>query len=193
MLRGQLSPADLALLCTIGLFAVAGLAVVISDPTVLRPLDHLYSVAISDKLSSSSGQERMYWNLKSIQSFFDTSGIGIGLGSSRASSWVIAVFSQLGLFGSALMAALVFYLAIGMRGVPGPSDTEDAATIAGVRASGLASLVSAAISGGNADPGIYVMIALATVLVARSSLRKRARNLGTDPDDTPVPAAAAFN
>jgi hypothetical protein len=68
----------------------------------VRPIE----AAVINKSTSSSGLERTYWNLKSLQGFVDTSGLGIGLGSSRASSWPIAVLSQLGLLGALMMAIL---------------------------------------------------------------------------------------
>ena len=54
-----------------------------------------------------------YWNYQSLQSVYDTLGLGIGLGSSRASSWIIAVISQLGIIGSILMGLLVLELVRG--------------------------------------------------------------------------------
>jgi hypothetical protein len=62
---------------------------------------------IVNKVASTSGEERAYWNYRSLQSLYDTAGLGIGLGSSRASSWIIAVLSQLGIAGSLMFGVLI--------------------------------------------------------------------------------------
>ncbi|TIV75474.1 MAG: hypothetical protein E5V79_01140 [Mesorhizobium sp.] len=91
----------------------------------------------------------------------------MGFGSSRTSSWPIAVLSQLGFFGSLMMAMLLGVLARGVGGVRRWLDPETDAVVTSVRNSALAGLVAASISGGNADPGILFFVALAVVWVAR--------------------------
>ena len=192
MLRGRLLAGEMILLALMAAFAVLCLSLFVFDPGLFQPIHHLYEVSIVDKLNSSSGHERTYWNVKSIQSFFDTSGMGVGLGSSRASSWVIAVLSQFGVFGTALVAVLVILLARGLRGVPVPPGSELADVEASARATAFATLTSASIAGGSADPGLVFMIALATTLVLRSRLRALAREMQAVPEGSLAPPAAAF-
>ncbi|TWI22598.1 hypothetical protein [Mesorhizobium tianshanense] len=136
-------------------------------PHVFDPVLQLVDSTVINKATSASGQERSYWNYKSLQSFFDTGGLGVGLGSSRASSWPIAVLSQLGLFGTAMMTALLAMLVRGLRGVRSRIDPEVDAIASSVRACALSGLVAASLGSGSADPGIVFLIPLAVVLVSR--------------------------
>src|SRR6201999_1999117 len=75
---------------------------------VMLALDHsswlfaqdLLNKTLFDKLSSSSGMERSSWNTQAITNFVATSGFGVGVGSTRASSLLFAVLATLGVFGS---------------------------------------------------------------------------------------------
>jgi hypothetical protein len=90
------------------------------------------------------------------------------MGSSRAASWVVAVLSQLGIVGTVLIAWLVGVLLKDMVSSKDVyPDTKTLALASGARASVLASLAAAAVSGGSADPGLIFFIALAIVTVTR--------------------------
>ena len=64
--------------------------------------------ALLGKLDSSSGQERSMWNLQAWQTFIDTAGVGAGVGSARASSFVLVLLSNLGIIGSTLFLMFVW-------------------------------------------------------------------------------------
>lgn len=168
MLAGRLSWSDLSLF---GLVIVC-IAVVLSmyaySTEILAPFVSLFETAILNKPLSASAHERAYWNQRSLQSFFDTFGLGIGLGSSRSSSWVISVLSQLGLTGALMLSLLVIEL---MRGIPqsrsGSIDLEVIAIHDSVRSFAIAGLVASTLAGSGADPGPPFFIALATVLACR--------------------------
>lgn len=135
---------------------------------VFDPITELVQTTIFDKPLSASGKERAYWNQKSLQSFSDTSGLGIGMGSSRSSSWIISVISQLGAVGTAAMLTLIAVVLRGMRGItPVPEMAEHFALVEGARAAALALVVAGSISGSSADPGVLFFMALATILAAR--------------------------
>lgn len=137
---------------------------------IFDPITELVQTTIFDKSSSASGKERAYWNEKSLQSFFDTSGLGVGMGSSRSSSWIISVLSQLGVVGTLAILTLIVVMIRGIRGItPTPETQEHFALVAGVRAAAVALLVSGSISGTSADPGVLFFIALATILAARNA------------------------
>ena len=119
--------------------------------------------------------ERAYWNTKSLQSFVDTSGLGIGFGSSRASSWPIAVISQLGLVGSIMMATLLAFVARGLGRLSTYVDPETDAVVSAVRASALAGVVAGSLSSGTADPGMVFFIALAVIAASRARARMNRR------------------
>jgi len=114
VLRGRVEREDIMVtaLMAIGVVAIMGISLYHSG--ALEPFVRLINSTIINKADSASGHERTYWNVKSLQSFLDTSGLGVGFGSSRASSWPIAVLSQLGLFGSLMMAILLGVLVSGL-------------------------------------------------------------------------------
>ncbi len=59
--------------------------------------------SLLNKLSSDSGVERMGWNAQAFRNFLDTYMLGAGLGSVRASNWVLAGFGTVGLPGTILL------------------------------------------------------------------------------------------
>jgi hypothetical protein len=176
-------------LLSLGVFAVVAISVY--DEKVLDPVVRLIDAAIIDKSSSDSGQERAYWNIKSLQNFVDTGGLGIGFGSSRASSWPVAVLSQLGLLGSLMMALLLGVIARGLGRYRAVVDPETDALVASVRASAFGSIVAGSLVSGTADPGMLFFIALAVVAAARVNARRQAKMRGTAPRGPALVAASA--
>ena len=150
-------------------FIFAMLATVVYDPRYFDPFLRLLNSTVIDKVNSASGQERSYWNYISLKSFVDTAGLGVGLGSSRASSWPIAVLSQLGLVGAIMLLFLVGYILKGTHGLADPIDPPDDAIVSSVRACALSGLVSASLISGTADPGMIFFISLGVIVV--SSMR----------------------
>lgn len=63
--------------------------------------------SLLNKLESDSGVERMSWNLQALRNFVETGLIGAGLGSVRASNWLVASLATLGLVGTALYLAFI--------------------------------------------------------------------------------------
>jgi hypothetical protein len=155
---------DVLLVAVMAFLCLAVMAVSLWSAQFFEPLLQLIDQMVTHKMASASGQERAYWNYKSMQAFFDTSGLGIGLGSSRASSWPIAVLSQLGVVGATLIAILLAAL----LWLPGRArravDAEADAIMASARAGALASLLAASLAGGLADPGMGFFVPLAVVM-----------------------------
>lgn len=54
---------------------------------------------VLDKGTSDSGIERASWNTVSLQNFFDSWGVGVGLGTVRTSSFAVALLAMLGVPG----------------------------------------------------------------------------------------------
>ena len=176
-LRGRSGRRDLVMLA-IAVAAVLCLTLVyLVNERTFDPFVDLLNRMVFEKASSDSGKERAYWNAKSMQAFFDTYGIGIGLGSSRSSSWVISVISQLGVVGAAMVAVLVGAIASALHPATlAGLDREDAGTIASICGCALTHLVALSVSAGSADPGVMVFIALAAVGYGRrlaQSTRRR--------------------
>jgi hypothetical protein len=59
---------------------------------------------IFNKSASASGIERESWNTFALQNFFDSYGLGVGLGTVRSSSFPLALLSNVAVPGT------VFYL-----------------------------------------------------------------------------------
>lgn len=155
---------DVLLVAVMAFLCLAVMAVSLWSAQFFEPLLQLIDQMVTHKMASASGQERAYWNYKSMQAFFDTSGLGIGLGSSRASSWPIAVLSQLGVVGATLIAILLAAL-LWLPGRPRRAvDAEADAIMASARAGALASLLAASLAGGLADPGMGFFVPLAVVM-----------------------------
>jgi hypothetical protein len=159
----------------------AALALHLRDPQFFDPAVELIDTVVLNKASSASAAERGYWNERSIHSIFDTAGLGVGIGSSRASGWIIAVLSQLGVTGALLMALLVGSLIRGAGGGAAVTDHHIAAFVCSVRACALALLVSASLISGSADPGIVFFIALAVVVTTREESGRYAAGFPATP------------
>jgi hypothetical protein len=166
-LVGRLTKRDLALTGCILAVLVALMAMHLADEKMFDPLVNFVNSTVIHKSTSASGVERLYWNTKSLQSFMDTGGLGIGIGSSRASSLFIAVLSQLGAVGFLALSVLVAVL---LRGTtiqnPAPGDVEIFAVRQAVRAAALVSLITANLIGGSAVPGPVFFIALAIIVAS---------------------------
>ena len=164
----RLRAQDLLILAVTCMAAVGAFGIALHDANALEPFTRLFEEMIVNKSLSDSGAERAYWNWRSLETVVDTVGLGVGIGSSRASSWIIAVASQLGVVGTLIIAWLTAEIIRGVRSrSSGDDDYEHWATANSVRAACLAGLLTASISGGEADPGIRFYIALAVILSCR--------------------------
>ena len=73
------------------------------DGAVFNSAVSLFDYVVLDKAGSSSYAIRTTWNQVSWQALVDTRGLGVGVGSTRSSNWLIAVASNTGLQGSAVL------------------------------------------------------------------------------------------
>jgi hypothetical protein len=181
-LFNRLKVQDVLLLAGALAILAAILGLYLYDSRMFAPFTDLIYAMVFEKASSSSGQERSYWNMRSLQSFIETYGLGVGMGSSRSSSWVVSTLAQLGFIGALMMAVLMGYLLRGMGGLrPLPGEQPLFALCAGARASAVAFLLAGSIAGGTADPGVLFFASLATVLACRHHVlaaRRRHSQLG---------------
>jgi hypothetical protein len=148
-------------------------AVYVLDEQSVAPFIELFEEMVLNKAESSSAKERFYWNATSLASFPDTYGLGIGMGSSRSSSWIISVISQLGFIGTLLISVLVYVLFTGIgRRRSDPNENNINALSSSAAVAALAGLVAQSIAGGTADPGLFFFIALATVWGCKRHLKQ---------------------
>jgi hypothetical protein len=172
--KGRLAARDVAVLMLTTSMLILVLAFIAFDQHALDPVLDLIQATIFDKPHSASAEERFYWNHKSLAAFIETGGLGVGLGSSRASSWPLAVLSQLGVVGSALFGLLALEVFRPTRLDSEPAvDREFIALFAGVRSAAFATLVALSISAGNADPGPFFFVTVAALLSMRMRVNRR--------------------
>jgi transposase len=188
LLTGGLSRRDMALLLVVWVGSATVLGFLLFGEGRLDPAARLIETTLLEKADTDSGSERFYWNQKSWMAFLDTHGLGVGLGSSRASSSFVAILSQLGVAG-ALLFGLAF-IDIARRPVRRPPKLAHAELVAlceALRSAGVAIIVAGAISSGGADPGILFYIILAGLLVGRARLSESAIQKGLRKDGRYLP------
>ncbi|MGO4441511.1 hypothetical protein [Rhizobium sp. RAF56] len=79
-------------------------------PSVWESISDLAHATLTTKLESQSGEERMRWNAQALGAFGDTNGMGAGLGSIRASSFIVALLANVGVPGTILFVIFVYSL-----------------------------------------------------------------------------------
>lgn len=82
------------------LLAVAACLLMLLKPQFFDGVRYLFEVTLFNKLESSSGRDRNDQNVRAWLNVIDTWGIGVGLGSTRASSYVLVLLSNVGVFGT---------------------------------------------------------------------------------------------
>jgi hypothetical protein len=92
--------------------AVAALIVAAQlDEEMSKPIRDYIDDLILTKSTSDSGIQRASWNTFAMQNFFDSYGLGVGLGTVRTSSFAVALLASVGVPGTIfylLFAATVF-------------------------------------------------------------------------------------
>jgi len=146
--------------------AFATLLILFSD-TYSAYIGGLLDTMVFNKLSTDSGIERSMWNQQALQSFFDTFGFGVGNGSVRASSFVVAMLASLGFIGTIMYGMFLFYVMIGDPTSPA-SDPLDKAIREAAKSTCLAWLIGTTVSGALLDLGIpfFAYAALASTAPA---------------------------
>ena len=129
------------------------------NQTLLVGLNEFLSTLIFDKAQSQSGLERSGWNAAALQNFLDTGFLGAGLGSVRASSFVLALLSNVGLPGTILFS--FYLLSVFFSGMDNDDGLYDVRLASKVGMLGL--LMSSIVSGALVDLGFqfYLFAALA--------------------------------
>ena len=174
--RGRIGGHDLLLVAAFLAMAAFITFILVYDQNLFTPVQDLFQTTVLDKAQSESGRERSYWNERSLASLADTWGLGIGFGSGRASNWLVAVASQLGVIGLLLQLSLLLPF---LRRPSEPAASSPArdtyALHNALRACALSSLIAGVIAGGSADPGMLFFVALAGVFACQGILEPAER------------------
>jgi len=97
----------IAALCLLLVIFTIGLLIAIDSP-VIQTASNLIDETLLQKLDSDSGVERSAWNMQALTNFLETDGLGVGLGSSRASSFLALALSNVGVVGATLFALFCY-------------------------------------------------------------------------------------
>lgn len=136
------------------------------NPQLVASVTDLIDTTLFNKLSSDSGVERGAWNRQAIASIHDTMWLGAGIGSLRASSWLLAVPANIGAFGAFTYGSFVLAVLFKRH----DDDNARAAVRAGARDACLVQLVAASIAGSFIDLGLSFFVFAG---MASSRLRDR--------------------
>lgn len=145
--------------------AVTACLLFLLRPEIAGRVADFFGTTLMRKLETSSGIERSSWNMQAWTNFLDVYGIGVGLGSARASSFPLVLLSNVGVLGTLLFLAFVARLLL-----PPPTllAAEEAAVARAARHAVLAALIAASVSGVVFDLGLafYAFAAAAAVSFA---------------------------
>jgi hypothetical protein len=97
-------PFTSAVLLCAPLVVVAAILAAQLNEEASKPIRDYIDVLIFSKSGSDSAIERTAWNTFALQNFFDSYGLGVGLGTVRTSSFPISLLSNVGVPGT------IFYL-----------------------------------------------------------------------------------
>jgi len=143
----------------IGLAVAAGLVLTVL-PDVAAQLAKVFDAAVVRKASTSSFEERLYWNTVSLEGLRATGGFGLGVGSTRASSWFVALACGTGVIGCALFGLFVLnavFQPVGRANFP------DRLLIGGAKRTLLVSLLPFAGSATSVDFGTLIAFVFAVL------------------------------
>jgi len=137
-------------------------SVFVFEPGVAERVADIFEVMVLNKMQSSSGIERSSWNQQAWSNFLDTYGVGVGLGSARASSYPLVLLSNVGVIGTLLF--IIFLIQV-FRSDSLHHASSDRAVVRASKQAILAALICASVSGTVFDLSI-LFYAFAAVAVA---------------------------
>ena len=126
------------------LLVTAMLGAILFLPEVSGFVGRMFETLVLKKNLSDSYIERSTWNQVSFDAFFRSFGLGVGLGSARASSYIPMVLSNLGLPGT--VCVLVFFAQILLARPADRADADLATSLKFAAPAGLLPLVLAGTS-----------------------------------------------
>lgn len=83
------------------------------QPRLLDELTEIFNHMVVYKKESQSYEERTLWTAVSLQALQDTYGLGVGVGGTRTSSFLAALFSNTGVLGGLLFMAFLLKALLG--------------------------------------------------------------------------------
>lgn len=84
----------------INLSIITLLLLILFKPSLFDPVIEIVDRLVLQKTGTSSFEERSMWTAVSWQAFLDSYGLGVGIGSTRASNGFVVLMSSVGLLGA---------------------------------------------------------------------------------------------
>src|ERR1700683_3151210 len=164
------------LLAGLGLL-IALVLIMIVSAQIFDPLLNLVQEVVFNKPTSSSFGERSHWNEVAWMAVASTWGLGVGFGSTRASSWFVAVISNTGVIGAACMA--IFLVQTFLRRATSPNRMSSE-MLPALKLSLLPALAMASLNQPGPDFGLWMAVMFGAIsgvaaLRPRHSSTKHAR------------------
>lgn len=164
--------------------AVLGGAWFVQPDLLITPV-LLLNALVFHKAESGSFYERSMWNHVGKMDFAKTYGLGVGAGGTRTSNWGIALLSNTGFIGFALM---IGYLGVVFTRAGSAVSNRSAAMARGAKYALATFLISQLASGTNIDPGLNLPILTVMVLAGSRwadsiGVSRRSRKSGRSPED----------
>ncbi|WP_457580746.1 hypothetical protein [Ensifer canadensis] len=134
------------------------LAIINMFPEMVSTVYDFLDEMLLSKVDSQSGRERSMWNTAAYEAFVNTSGMGAGLGSARASSYLLVLLSNVGVLGLVIFCIFVATI-LYARVAPGAERrAESPAALRSAKAGFIAALSTALVSGTVYDLGLMFYI-----------------------------------
>jgi hypothetical protein len=151
-----------------GIFVAA--CVFLFLPAVAKTVQAILTESLFNKGSSDSALERGSWNRQGWQVFLDTYGVGAGIGTTRTSSYIVLLLSNLGALGFVLFFTLIARLVLSRVAPWLPH--EDRALVWAARIGILLSLVASFLVGTvyYLGPLFYILLGVAASGVASNAV-----------------------
>lgn len=153
---------------------------IVFKPAAVESIADFFNDTVVSKADSASGVERGSWNRQAFVNFFQTFGLGIGIGSARTSSFLLVLLSNLGILGTTFFGAFVWNCVATPIATRAPMI--DRVVCYASRQAMLAVLVTASISGTVFDLGpCFYMFAAAAGMLSAAPRRVPARQRVSPP------------
>ena len=179
-LRDRISGSGLLAVTLAPLLIVLFVLYLALDEQMSRRIYDYVDLVVLNKASSDSGIERSSWNAIGLQNFYDSNGLGVGLGTVRTSSFLVALLAGLGVPGT------LFYVVFLVRSFVNrnPRDDQWRETVQTAARNGcLGLLVGDLVISPTVDQGLffYMLAATGAALTAPYPQRLKTSPLGALP------------
>jgi hypothetical protein len=164
--------------------AVAGwILIVLFKPSLIDALMQSINRIVLEKTASSSFEQRSMWTAASLKALYETYGVGVGLGGTRASNFVVAIASNVGVVGAIFYFGFIIQCLLRRAA---PDDTEGKVLVSGLRYAFVPPFVVGLLVGTTPDPGgfeafqygLLTAIGLGGLFVSMSAASRRAGRRG---------------